>query len=234
MQRKCKTQNWFKEETKTTHWIIVLESNTSRKEIQKGGEQMEFSFTTIVGRGNKMPPGIFSLEAKPTQDRLGTPEDSWRNCLVSSNHHISSIHLGDEFKPCCKHFFQSQPFAGRIFCTPLWQYLPCGLGQHVPPLTSTFFTATEARVVVRTNPLSFHVPDHSGQRKHHGDHWPRWWLRRWSLRLCTWWQAGIWYGWPFSAFFGCTWCKSLIVLQIILFCSPCTFPFVRPFLGPQT
>ena len=22
---------------------------------------------------------------------------------------------------------------------------------------------------MRTNPLSFHVPDHSGQRKHHGD-----------------------------------------------------------------
>ena len=131
-------------------------------------------------------------------------------------------------------FFQSQPFAGRIFWLYLWWYLPCRLGQHLPPLASTFFTATEARVVVRTKTLSFHVPDHSGQRKHHGDHWPRWWLRRWSLRLCTWWQAGIWYDWPFSVFYGCTWRKSLIVLLIILFCSPCTFPFVRPFLGPQT
>ena len=35
MQRKCKTQNWFKEETKATPWTIVLGTNTSRKEIQK-------------------------------------------------------------------------------------------------------------------------------------------------------------------------------------------------------
>ena len=43
-QRKCKTQNLFKEETKTTPWIIVLETKTSRKEIQKGGEKTGKNF----------------------------------------------------------------------------------------------------------------------------------------------------------------------------------------------
>ena len=80
-----------------------------------------------------MPPGIFSLEAKPTQDRLGTPEDSWRNCLVRSNHHISSIHLGDEFKPCCKHFFQSQPFAQRIFVNLCDDIYLADFGNTFPP-----------------------------------------------------------------------------------------------------